>query len=146
MPTFKAPPKTRRCPCGQWLAPTRIADGLYRCSCCVDTFAKSPPRKLDPKLLQGTMFERDARPTTAPREIVAVPTGTPLVTVTVDQPAAPSAVDWTEKYAAKLAADREKAAADVRGARLLEFIKSGLSLAEAIEQIEGRTHDHDHRT
>lgn len=137
VPLFRTPPKRVACKtpgCGQVLSNERAADGYQRCSACVDRFARSTPKRIDPKLAQGTLFEvnkaaaRAGIPQITGRQPPALPP--------VPPPPVLTAADHTAAHVAKLNTARERADHDPKAARVVELTRGGKSLAEAIQQTE----------
>jgi|GEM_PF-5515882 len=145
MPLSKERPPQRFCAtpgCRQPLSNERVADGLKRCSGCVDRFARSAPARVDPQLVQGTLFasgRRGVPGAAAPRS--DSPASVSAISPTSSAPAAPTDAGPTDDQrttaaVAKLRLAADKAARDERAARLLQLCAEGLSLGAAIERLE----------
>jgi len=145
MALSKERPPQRYCAtpgCRQPLANEHVADGRKRCSGCIDRFARSVPARVDPRLVQGTLFAsapRAAPGAAAPRS--GSPESVSAISPTSSAPASPTVagptdVDLTTAAVARLRLAADKAAHDERAARLLQLCAEGLSLDAAIERIE----------
>jgi len=119
-----------------------VADGRRRCSACIDRFARSVPARVDPRLVQGTLFAtaRGAPGAAAPRSVS--PASASAISPTSSAPVGPTAAGPTDDQlttaaVARLRLAADKAAHDPRAARLLQLTRDeGLSLGAAIERLE----------